>query len=111
MSSLSHDVTFTSLQDTGTASDTDVWAAPGAGKSIYLYMLMVTGAVAGTLTVTAGADASGTRIIDVNNAAGGGAMLEWNRDQPLKVGDNTALKLTSTGTDIDARVVAHGFVA
>ncbi len=106
----SYDYTFKRLRQTGNASDVDIWAAPGSGKRIYITAITVTGDTAGTITVTDGADAAGTRLWDLYNVANGGINEVFPVEIPLRLSDNTALKLTTTGGG-NYKVVVRGFEA
>ena len=92
-------------QQTGAAANVDLWAAPGSGISVVLHRIVVTANTAGTtIQVTEGADAAGTRIIDVYAPANGGIVLEFPFEAPYQLAANTALNLTTSGNNVKVTV-------
>jgi hypothetical protein len=84
------------LDQTGAASNVELIAAPGAGKSLYIWKVTVGAAsVTQTVKVTNGDDASGTRLINQTIGATFPANVEFPFEAPFRLTTNTALKLTS----------------
>lgn len=90
---------------TGAATDTEIVAAQGARKQIVINRIHVTTSAAGTVSVSQGADASGTRFIHTDLAANGafvfegqGTLAGWRPFHILPV--NTALNITNSAGNL-----------
>lgn len=98
------------LKSTGAASDGEVWAAPGAGRRIYINRIEYSTDAAADIQITEGTDAAGTRIVDHEACAPGNLhQVIFPIPAPYALPVNTALNITTnTG---NSTIVVHGFEA
>ena len=94
------------LRVTGAATDTAVWAAPGALTYIYVHKIQFTVSAVATVSFSQGIDDATTRIFDGDFAANGGAILEFPEGQPYRLPVNTALNVTNTAGNL--KIVVYG---
>jgi len=95
----------TSFAVTGAATDTQVIAAPGAGKVLKILRLEFTVSAAATVSFSDGNDAVGTRIIYGDFAANGGVIERAEgppaaRSYVAVLTPNTALKVTNSAGNV-----------
>ena len=120
MPQFSQQVNFEALSFDGTAgnatanysavtTNSELVAAPGAGKNIYLTSLIVSnGATAGYVTVVENTGSPTTKIQRLNLAANGGCVLSFSA-VPLMLSSNVNLGISSSTAD-DFSVTAVYFV-
>lgn len=88
--------TYKPISLSGNQSDTTVWD-PAAGKKIHLYGVILQLTAAGTLKLTEGNDAAGTRILNLSLFENGGVDHEWPQSSPIILATDAILKVTTTG--------------
>jgi len=93
-------------QQTGAASDVTLWD-PTADKAVFLHKIIITVSAACTAQITEGADAGGTRLLDVYLAANSGAVIEFPHEAPYKLATDVIVKLTTSAGN--AKVTLYGF--
>ena len=118
MPQFSQQVNFDTLAYNGTAgsvtadysavqTDTELIAAPGASKAIYLTDIIISAGAAGTVKIVRNTASAADVISPLTLAANGGAVI--NLQTPIKITDNQNVGITTTTTD-DLSITLSYFV-
>jgi len=108
MPQFSQQVNFDTLAYNGTAgnvtadysavqTNTELIAAPGASKAIYLTDIIISAGAAGTVKIVRNTASAADVISPLTLADNGGAVI--NLQTPIKITDNQNIGVTSTTSD------------
>ena len=78
-------------------TNTELIAAPGASKAVYLTDIIISAGAAGTVKIVRNTASAADVISPLTLAANGGAVI--NLQTPIKITDNQNVGVTSTTSD------------